>query len=336
MPVFVQPFTDEQARCVANLAQQYDVWIEADSALAALPYNLVRKEVKGRSYLYELVDRLGNGKSLGPFDADAERKLADYQARKAQLKARVQGTSRTLETTARMYRALRLPLIDSPAGDILRAIDRRDFLGRRVMVVGTNAIPVYFMEANAFIVDMPDQTADFDLAWSSAEPAEDDELLFSILKDVDPTYTVNSERPFQARNAQAYEVELLVAPSKKDTLNRRERLRPVALPEQEWLLRGRPVEHVVVTRDLKSARIIAPDPRWFALHKLWMSEKPRRNPQKKPKDRKQGSLLLHAITLAMPHYPLDDAFISELPPELLTCFEDWRVRRAFEARDGAR
>jgi hypothetical protein len=327
MPVVVRPFSDEQARCVANLAQQYDAWLEAESSLRALPYNLSRKEVKGHAYLYELFDRNGNGKSLGPFDSEAEHKLAEYQQRKAELKHRIQDTTRTLETTARMYRALRLPLIDSPAGDILRAIDRHDFLGRRVMVVGTNAIPVYFMEANAFLVDMPDQTADFDLAWSSAERTEDDELLFPILKEVDPTYTVNSERPFQARNSKAYEVELLVAPSRQDTLNRRELLRPVPMPEQEWLLRGRPVEHVVVTRDLKSARIVAPDPRWFALQKLWMSEKPTRNPQKKPKDRKQGLLLLDAIAGAMPHYPLDAAFVSELPAELRSHFESWQKRK---------
>lgn len=65
MPVLVRPFTDEQARCVANLAQQYDVWLEAERAFSELPYNLVRKEIKGRAYLYELFDRAGNGRSLG-------------------------------------------------------------------------------------------------------------------------------------------------------------------------------------------------------------------------------------------------------------------------------
>jgi hypothetical protein len=65
------------------------------------PNNLVGKDVKGRAYLYELFDRKGNGKSLGPSNADTE-EFADYQERKAELKARRQGTSQTLETTARM------------------------------------------------------------------------------------------------------------------------------------------------------------------------------------------------------------------------------------------
>src|SRR3546814_17576690 len=39
-----------------------------------------------------------------------------------------------------------------------------------------------------------------------------------MLKALDPTFTINSERDFQARNAKAYEVELLVAPSRVATL----------------------------------------------------------------------------------------------------------------------
>src|SRR3546814_3951594 len=95
-----------------------------------------------------------------------------------------------------------------------------------------------------------------------------------------------------ARNARAYEVELLVAPSRAETLSDRDQPRPIPLEEQEWLLLGRPVDQVVGCRDGSPARIVAPDPRWFALHKLWMSEQAKRNPLKRPKDRKQGLALL--------------------------------------------
>jgi hypothetical protein len=118
------------------------------------------------------------------------------------------------------------------------------------------------------------------------------------------TYSVNTERPFQARNAKAYEVEILSAPSRIGGQIAQDRPRPIPLPEQEWLLNGRPVDRVVGVRDGEAARIVVPDPRWFALQKLWMAEKPERNPQKKPKDYKQGMALLDAVWLAMPHYLL--------------------------------
>jgi hypothetical protein len=74
-------------------------------------------------------------------------------------------------------------------------------------------------------------------------------------------------------------------------------------------------------------RLIAPDPRFFALHKLWLAKKPGRNPLKRPKDEKQGTLLLSAVAERMPHYPLDDTFRGALPPELLSYFDHWRQTR---------
>jgi hypothetical protein len=72
----------------------------------------------------------------------------------------------------------------------------------------------------------------------------------------------------------------------------------------------------VIGRNGSPARIVAPDPRWFALQKLWMSDQVKRNPLKRGKDLKQGMLLLDAVAQAMPHYPLDDAFEMQLPGEL--------------------
>ena len=148
-----------------------------------------------------------------------------------------------------------------------------------------------------------------------------------MLKAVDPTFTINSERDFQARNAKAYEVELLVAPSLAQTLASKDRPKPVPLPEQEWLLPGRRVDQVVPCRDGTPARIVAPDPRWFALHKLWLGAQFKRNPLKRRKDVAQGGALLDAVAEAMPHYSLSSDFAAELPTELQPYFEEWSARR---------
>jgi hypothetical protein len=49
---------------------------------------------------------------------------------------------------------------------------------------------------------------------------------------------------------------------------------------------------------------------------------------KKPKDAKQGALLLDAIDDRMPHFPLDDAFRDELPRELTPHFDRWRKAKS--------
>lgn len=320
-------FSDEQARCLINLDQHYRVWIEAEQSLVALPYDLRRKLVAGRSYLYEIYDRGGNGRSLGPWSTVNEARFSTYHERKAELKARRDASRAVLNETARLCRALRVPMLADAAGAILREADRRRLLGSHLLVVGTNAMVAYAVEAGGFIREAPDETQDFDMAWSALKAERDGEVLWNMLKAVDKTFTVNTERTFQARNAKAYEVEILVAPSRATTMSPLDRPRPVTLPEQEWLLNGYPVDRVVVCRDSTPARIIAPDPRWFALQKLWMSRQAKRDSLKRLKDRKQGTALLDTVYAAMPQYPLDEEFEAGLPKDLVGPYREWCSRR---------
>ncbi|MCE3288923.1 MAG: uncharacterized protein K0R83_935 [Caulobacter sp.] len=322
----VQPFTDEQSRTLINLEQQYQVWIEAERSLAALPYDLRRKTVGGKAYLYEISDRGGNGRSLGPWTDEQALRLEAYRAAKEGAKARRAAARVALEETARICRALRVPLLPTEAGEIVREADRRGLLGEHLLVIGTNAMTAYSIEAGGFIA-APMETQDFDLAWSSMASPPEQPAVWNMLKAVDPTYTVNMERSFQARNARAYEVELLVAPSRAASLAQFEQPRAVPLPEQEWLLNGRVVDRVTVCRDGSPARIVAPDPRWFALHKLWMSRQAKRNPLKRRKDGQQGVALLEAVSLAMPQYPLDAGFETSLPAKLSQIYAEWLPSR---------
>lgn len=323
MATIVYPFSDEQNRLLINLHQHYDVWMEAERALAGLPYNLVRKEVNGYTYLYEVTDRRNNAKSLGAWSPEQQARFEIYHATKAELQIRRDASRQRLDESCRLYRALRLPLMASAAGTIIREADRRGLLGNKLIVVGTNAMPAYFIEAAGFIRDIPDETQDCDLAWTGSELEEGSQPIWDMLKALDPTYTINSERSFQARNAKAYEVEILAAPSRIGSIFRTDRPMPIPLPEQEWLLNGRFVDHVVVCRDGQPARIVAPDPRWFALQKAWMAEQAKRNPLKRPKDRKQAAMLLDAVKQAMPQYPLDRAFELALPGDLAPYFDVW-------------
>ena len=322
-----QAFSDEQARVIVNLDQAYQVWMDALRTLNDMPYNMRIKEISGREYLYEVTDRRGSMKSKGPLDADKKADFDQYKAEKADLKDLLARSRETLKEQASLYRALRLPMLPAEAGKILREADRLRFLGEQAMVVGTNALIAYALEANGFIRDAPDATLDFDMALTSAEADESRPTLWKVLKEADTTYSVNTERPFQARNAKAYEVEILSAPSRSGGQIAQDRPRPIPLPEQEWLLKGRPVDRVVGVRDGDAARMVVPDPRWFALQKLWLAEKPDRNIQKRDKDRKQGKALLDAIWLTMRHYALDNDFYAELPDALRPHFERWEARK---------
>lgn len=322
----IRPFSPEQERALINLRQRYEAWIDAERDLAILPYDLRRKKVGQYQYLYEIYDRSGNGKSLGAWNYAKQRLFEDYREKKQSAKDRRDGANEALSESSRIARVLRLPLLSADAGPLLREADRRKLLGSHLLVVGTNAMAAYAIEAAGHFVGVPDETEDFDLAWT-AEKETDEALVWEMLKAVDSTFTINSERDFQASNAKAYEVELLVAPSRADTLAARDRPKPVPLLEQKWLLPGRRVDQVVPCRDGTPARIVAPDPRWFALHKLWLGAQAKRDPLKRRKDSAQGEALLGAIAEAMPHYSLGDRFAAELPLELIPFFQAWRSSR---------
>jgi len=319
----INPFSAEQERALINMRQRYEVWIEAIRDLAALPYDLRRKKVGGYEYLYQIHDRGGNGTSLGPWDTEKQDQFERYREAKDSAKQRISGARQALDESSRIARALRLPLLSSDAGPILREADKRGLLGSHLLVVGTNAMAAYALEAAGTFNNVPDETEDFDLAWA-AKAQEAEAVVWEMLKSVDPTFTVNTERDFQARNAKAYEVELLIAPSRLHTLSPKDRPKPVPLPEQEWLLLGRRVDQVVPCRDGSPARIVAPDPRWFALHKLWLGAQAKRNPLKRRKDTLQGTVLLNAVREAMPHYTLGPDFTTQIPDELVPHWQKWR------------
>ena len=173
-----------------------------------------------------MIDRVGNAKSLGPRSPANEEFYGRYHADKARAVARRDGSRSALDQTCRLYRALRLPMIPSEAAEILREADRRSLLGSHLLVIGTNAVPAYFIEAGGRIINATAETNDFDMAWSASEADAQDNPVWAMLKSIDSTYTVNTEKTFQVRNAKAYEVELLVAPSRVKSLGRNAQPRP--------------------------------------------------------------------------------------------------------------
>jgi len=149
---------------------------------------------------------------------------------------------------------------------------------------------------------------------------------------------INGKKPCQALDSGGYEIELLVAPSLYPTLDKNEVFAPLSsLHEQEWLLEGTPIRQVAVSRDDKTCPIVAPDPRWMALHKLWLADRPLRNPNKRDKDRQQGNVLLDAVREYMSvSYPLITDFVLDLPDELLPYFDDWAARTGYVPGNEAR
>ncbi len=329
------PFPGDSGQCIANLEAAYDQWHQARQTLAGLPTSMFWQAKPDAEYLAVKVSGYDNGTTKGVRSPETEAIMAAFVAQKELAKKRAAEADTLIEQRALQYRALRLPAMLDKQGELLRALDVAGLLRNDLLVVGTNAFAAYEVLCGAKFPAGNEPTQDFDLAWcrgstvSLARLVPDATVasrksLMAVLQSIDSTYRINSKKPYQAINSAGYEVELLAAPSRAP-LPKTEAFEPmVSLVEQEWLLRGRAAFVVVATMRHRACPLYVPDPRWMAVHKLWLAKKPERNAQKKPKDARQGQVLLDACRYFLADsYPLDIDFVLDLPEELRELFNDW-------------
>lgn len=340
-PDFI-PFSAESLRIRANLEQSYTAWVDAKRMALDLPTSMYWVSKNDADYLYVKKNSHHGGTSLGLRSPLLEQQFQQYQDEKQRSKERIHALDSQVSERSGLYRRLRLPSIPDRQAEILRKLDIEGLLGNDVMVVGTNAYIAYELAAGARFPTGNEETEDFDMAWCRGTKASllqngktnPSKSLFSVLKCLDGTYQINSRKPYQAVNQSGYEVELLAAPSAHPLPNH-EPFEPMAsLIEQEWLLQGMPLSVVVATIRGRACPLYVPDPRWMALHKLWLAEKPQRNPAKKTKDMRQGNVLLDAVRYFLSDiYPLDIDFVFALPPELQPIFNEWCHSRSYITAD---
>jgi hypothetical protein len=334
------PFSSDSQRVSANLEQIYTAWLDARRQLDAMPVSMYWAAKDSADYLHVKNSSSDNGTSLGPRSADTEAQLAGFTQTKAELKARVESFDAVILERAGLYRRLRLPSLPDRQAEILRKLDIEELLGNDLLVVGTNAFVAYELFVGAKLPTGNEETEDFDLAWCRGskvslatllgKKSNGAKTLFGVLKSIDSSYRISPRKPYQAVSSDGYEVELLAAPS-THPLPKNEAFDPMAsLIEQEWLLRGTAVSVVVATVRGRAAPLVVPDPRWMALHKLWLADKPERRADKKEKDRRQGTVLLDAARYFLQaSHPLNIDFVLELPEELRLHFDQWCLDAGF-------
>ena len=335
------PFSQDSGRVIANLEDAYEQWLDARQQLIRMPVSMYWKAIGGVEYLGVKLNSNSAGTTGGARTPETEAEYDQFHSEKDALKQRVAKADELIGERSGQYRALRLPILADRQGELLRALDIEGLLRNDLLVVGTNAFCAYELLCGVKFPTGNEETEDFDLAWcrgtkvslapSSTGAKAERKSLLSVLQGVDSTYKVNPRKRYQAINADGYEIELLAAPSLAP-LPKSEAFEPMfSLIEQEWLLKGRPVSFVVATVRRRACPVYVPDPRWMALHKLWLSNKPERRESKKPKDRRQGEVLLDACRYFLhDNYPMDIDFVLDLPLELRDPFNEWATSNGYD------
>ena len=325
---------DSQRRVFIDTAQLYDAYIDAFYKSRAYRGGMHWKKAKGREYLFKSRDRYGYGKSLGPRSPETEKILAEFRKNKQQIKGRLAGLKNRLSEQARFCKAAMIQRVPRIAAEILRLLDQQKLLGRNVVIVGTNALYAYEATAGIFFDNPIMATQDLDILWdirSKLTLVADDDIdhagLLDLLIKADKSFEPLGPRSFRAVNRNGYLVDL-IKPEPKNILKQERTqmggpndLRAAEIKNLHWLVSSPKISQVVIGDDGYPAALSVPDPRSFALHKMWLSNQANREPVKKKRDHDQGVAVASLIVRYLPQYEFKSSELRMFPKTVLSEFQ---------------
>lgn len=319
----LQELTLDQRRQLIDVQQRFEAWRTADRAFReSNKGSMTWKRVNGHEYLYRIVDR-HTQKSLGPRTPETERLKEDYMFSRTSQRARLTKMRKTLDAMAPINRAMGLGRVPRTAAKLLRALDGDGLLGDGLFVVGTHALYAYEAKSGIIFETELLATVDLDLLADvrsrlvlAIEEKKRSGILACLLK-ADKTFEVQGDA-FRAVNAEGYFVDL-IRPMRKNEVIAPEYdlggLVPAGIDGLQWLVSAPRFEATAIGEDGMPVWMCCLDPRAFALHKYWVSQRETRDALKKKRDAAQAAAVASVAQRLGLKFNAKD--LSALPAELL-------------------
>lgn len=343
-----QELDNDQRRERVNTQQRYAAWREAKARAQSYRGSLVWHEMKGEKYLVRsYYDASGNRrqKSEGKRGPEMEKLKADWERARAEATDRLKSMRDAVSRQAAINRAVGLARVPLVGARIIRAIDEAGLLGNGIRIVGTNAIYAYEAAAGVMVDPGITTTQDIDLLMDArmhlriaASETIPERTLIALLKQVDKSFE-RTDQNFRASNKEGYLVDLIRPLRNPPWLEERERigeaedeLSSAAIDGLAWHESAPAFEAVAIDERGGPLRIVATDPRVFAAHKLWISQRADREPTKRKRDAAQAKAVAQLVARYLTHLPYEADELRMIPREL---FEEARPLFETEAPQDA-
>jgi hypothetical protein len=151
----------------------------------------------------------------------------------------------------------------------------------------------------------------------------DNEGLIDILQKADRSFDLPGKKRFRAVNQAGYMVDL-IKPEPKSILITEDRqlgsgddLIAAEIKNLQWLISAPKFDQVVVGEDGFPATMVVPDPRAFAVHKLWLSRQKDREALKQKRDRSQALAVCRLILEYMPEFEIKKEDLRMFPEDII-------------------
>jgi hypothetical protein len=328
---------NDQRRETVNARQRYQAWRNAADRERGYRGSMVWEETKGTQYLLRsYYDENGSRrqKSLGKRSPETELIKQRFDSeRKAAIESR-KSLDAILERQAAVNRAVGLGRVPLIAAKILRLIDKRGLLGNGLRVAGTNSLCCYEAACGVFVDPGLVATLDIDLLFDSrrrlnlvGNPDLPDESLIQLLRLADRSFR-RTEQSFRAENDEGYLVDLIKPMhnppwrSERRAIGAADDIQAAEIQGLIWLENAPPFEQVAIDERGYPVRMVACDPRVFAIHKYWISAREDRDPLKKTRDSEQARAVASLTTTYLPHLPFDSDALRMIPRDVLEAARD--------------
>ncbi|MYA88194.1 MAG: hypothetical protein F4X97_07040 [Boseongicola sp. SB0662_bin_57] len=324
-------FTDLDARVIKeriDMTQLWDAWIEADDLRRHSFLGSMNWESRnGRQYLYSRKGKVV--KSLGPRSSATEKAFAAFTEGKRDNNDRLKTLKAEIERQASVLRVLGAGRLPVTAARTLRALRAH---GKRtgIRVVGTNALYAYEAMAGVAFNSSSTATGDIDFLIDDrnrlklfTDEGDRTGLTRLVQAKVDRTFHSRRSGDFRLTNSHGYMIEFIrpqPTPVHRNMPGKEplemDDVEPAPIIGLQWLVNAPAVDVIVMDQRGHPAPMRCPDPRCWALHKAWLSEREDRTPDRRRRDRDQASLVMRLIRDRLTHLRYDKELLPGLPGEL--------------------
>jgi hypothetical protein len=325
MTLKAKELSAEQRRIAVDAIQLYQHFLDLRQEYQEFRGGLHWKQVGSKEYLVKTLDREGHQHSLGPRSTKTEEILRRFMGRKKELREQIKALEDELATRAKFCVAAGVNRVPRIAADIVRLLDSKGVLGTHLIILGSHAIYAYEMAAGVQLKAGLLQTSDLDTLLDTKAELEiagdvRNAGLLGLIQRVDKSFRLARQRSFRAVNSRGFMVDLIRAPlsegkGRATSLGLHEDLIAEPLQGLEWLADAPRMTQIVIAENGYPVRFIVPDPRVFALHKLWLSTHPNRDPLKRKRGFRQAEAVA-GLALEYLNLSFEDDALNKLPPEL--------------------
>lgn len=313
-----------QRRQFVDVVQTFEAWEESKADLAQRFVGSMRW-VERKGHFYLLRKKASSEISLGRKTDETEEIYRAFRSGRDAERKRCQALHARLREMAPVNRALRLNRVPRITSRILRHLAAAQVLGQNIFVIGTNSLFLYEALAGVHLTSDLLATVDVDLLWDARQnlslAVKDFRRsgVIGYLRRADRSFQRSRRQFFRAINREGFMVDLIRPVEDPyvvmDAGTNPEDLIGVGIEGLEWLVNAPKVNGVVIGEDGIPLRCWCVDPRAFALHKVWVSERADREPVKRSRDYAQAQeaawIARHYLGMELP-----DPSLSALPASM--------------------